>query len=220
MSDVWLIRHGQAGDVMGDYDRLSELGFEQSRLAGHRWQHLGPIQAVVSGDMRRHRETEETFRAAFGDLPPRSIDPGWNEFDHQVVVRKALAAGMAPDPAGGRAAFFRFFLDAMGRWGGGQHDEDYPETYTAFTDRVVGGLHSVLDRLDRKESALVFTSGGAISAVCRHVLDLTPDKAFQINLALVNTGVTRIQRRGGLLHLGMLNAHPHLDGHPDALTHS
>lgn len=220
MSDVWLIRHGQAGDVMGDYDRLSDLGFRQSRLAGARWQHLSPIHMVVSGDMRRHRETEETFRAAFGDLPPRSIDPGWNEFDHQVVVRKALAAGMAPDPSGGRAAFFRFFLDAMGRWGDGQHDADYAESYADFTGRVVGGLHRVLDGLGRKESALVFTSGGAISAVCRHILDLAPRKAFQINLALVNTGVTRIQRRGGLLHIGMLNAHPHLDAHPDALTHS
>ena len=66
MSDVWLIRHGQAGEVMGDYDRLSDLGFQQSRLAGEQWRHLAPIHAVVSGDMRRHRETEETFRAAFG----------------------------------------------------------------------------------------------------------------------------------------------------------
>ena len=48
MSDVWLIRHGQAGDVMGDYDRLSELGFAQSRLAGQRWRHLGPIHTRAS----------------------------------------------------------------------------------------------------------------------------------------------------------------------------
>lgn len=220
MSDVWLIRHGQAGEVMGDYDRLSALGFEQAALAGARWRHLGPVHQVVSGAMRRHKETEASFREAFGDLPAATIDPAWNEFDHQVVIRAAFAAGLQPDPQGGRKAFYRFFLDAMGRWGDGQHDADYPESYAAFSERVVGGLHRVFDQLDRKETALVFTSGGCISAICRHLLDLSPRKAFQINLALVNTGVTRVKRRGGILNLGMLNAHPHFDDKPAALTYS
>jgi broad specificity phosphatase PhoE len=220
MADIWLIRHGQAGEVMGDYDKLSERGKAQARLAGERWRHLAPPALVVSGAMRRHRETAACFGETWGDLPVPTIDPAWNEFDHQVVVRAALAAGMQPDTTQGRAGFFRFFLDAMGRWSDGAHDVDYPESYAAFCARVNGGLDRVAAGLEPGQSALVFTSGGAISAVCRHLLELSPRRAFRINLALVNTGFTRLRVGAGVTSLATLNAHPHFDHAPELLTHS
>ena len=220
MGDLWLIRHGQAGEMMGEYDLLSERGWEQSRVAGAAWRHIAPIHHCIHGAMRRHRETATGFAEGFGGLPDAVEDAAWNEFDHQSVIKAALAGGLTPDREAGRAGFFRFFLDAMGRWASGAHDGDYPESYVAFQDRVVGGLERASARLGKGESAVVFTSGGAISAVCRHLLDLTPEKAFTINLSLVNTGVTRVRIGGGWTTLASLNVHAHFDARPGLLTHS
>ena len=220
MADIWLIRHGQAGEVMGDYDKLSELGFAQARAAGARWRHLGAVTHVVSGAMRRHKETAAAFAETFGEMPAPVIDPRWNEFDHQAVIRAALAAGLEPARGGGKAGFFSFFLAAMGRWADGAHDGDYPESYAAFCGRVTAGLTQIADGLAKGEQAVVFTSGGAISAVCRHLLGLDPQRAFRINLVLVNTGVTRVRKGAGQLALATLNAHPHFDDQPELLSMS
>lgn len=220
MGDIWLIRHGQAGEMMGEYDLLSERGWEQSRVAGAAWRHIAPVQHCIHGAMRRHRETATGFAEGFGPLPDAVEDARWNEFDHQSVIRAALAGGLEPDRGAGRAGFFRFFLDAMGRWASGEHDRDYPESYAAFQSRVVAGLDAAISRLGKGESAAVFTSGGTISAVCRHLLDLSPSKAFTLNLSLVNTGVTRLRVGGGWTTLASLNVHAHLDAHPELLTHS
>ncbi len=82
MGVVIMVRHGQASFGSDDYDVLSETGWEQGRLVG-RWlaeRGLSPT-AVVSGGMRRHRETAEA--AGWADVV---VDPGWDEFDHLSVV--------------------------------------------------------------------------------------------------------------------------------------
>lgn len=218
MSDLWLIRHGQAGEVMGDYDRLSPRGFQQSAAAGQAWRHIAPLHQAWRGAMRRHAETAATFAENFGPMPIPTEDAGWNEFDHQSVVRAALATGMRPPQGGGRAAFFAFFLDAMGRWASGDHDADYAESYDAFQARVDAALDRAVAQLGSGESAVVFTSGGVISAICRRLLHLAPREAFRINTILANSGVTRLRVGPGLLSLATLNAHPHLDADPALFT--
>jgi len=217
MADVWLVRHGQAGDVMGDYDRLSELGWAQSRRAGEGWRHLGSVDHVVHGAMRRHRETAEGFAEGFGALPTAEEDADFDEFDHQAVIKAYVAAHGAPD-ASDRAAFFRFFGAAMGRWAEGGHDGDYPESYAAFQQRVERGLARVIHRLDAGQAAVVFTSGGVISAVARHLLGLQPMASFRLNTVLLNTGVTRVRAGGGRVSLVSLNESSHLHGQPDLVT--
>lgn len=218
MADIWLIRHGQAGDVMGDYDRLSDLGREQSRMAGEAWRHLAPIQHAVMGGMRRHALTAESFAEGFGPLPPPTVDEGFNEFDHQVVVRAALAAGLIPPSSGGKAAFFEFFGAAMGRWADGHHDDDYAEPYAVFQSRVLAGFERLQSRVQRGETALVFTSGGSISAVVRGLLGLEPAMAFRLNTVMVNTSFTRIQVGAGRASLVSFNNHGHLHATPELVT--
>jgi broad specificity phosphatase PhoE len=218
MADLWLVRHGQAGEVMGDYDRLSDKGWAQSRHAGSAWRQLAPVHHVIIGGMRRHRETAEGFGETFGLLPAPVVDEGWNEFDHQAVVRAALAAGLSPGESPGRAGFFAFFEAAMGRWASGAHDDDYPEAYAAFQSRVVAALQRSTRTLERGQTGVVFTSGGAISAVCRHLWQLEPHAAFRINQILGNGGFTRIRVGAGRTSLVSLNVLTHFDDAPDLLT--
>jgi len=219
MADLWLVRHGQAGDLLGDYDRLSERGWEQARRAGERWGELAPVQQVVSGAMRRHRETAEGFAEAFGEVPPMVIDPDWNEFDHQAVI-KAWIRAHGPPPEPGRRAFFTLFGHAMGRWASGDHDGDYPESWEAFEQRVDAALSRAVEALPSGSTGLVFTSGGVVSAVVRSLLGLDARKSFELNTVLMNTGFTRLRVSGGRRTLVSLNEVSHLRDRPDLITHA
>ena len=210
MPTIWLLRHGKAGDLMGDYDQLSELGHDQATRAGEAFRHLAPIRRLMAGEMVRQRKTAQAFAAAFGDTPPLEIDGRWDEFDHKSVIWAALQAGLRPPETPDRAVFSSFFGDAMTRWASGDHDADYAEPYTAFQARVRGALHDLSGSLDSGDTALVATSGGVISTVCRELLGLAPMAAFQLNTVLVNGGMTRILVGRDRLSLSSLNIDTHL----------
>src|SRR5215831_7620657 len=98
-----LIRHAQASWGSADYDCLSALGVTQAQTLGS-WLAAEPGMTythVVRGSLRRHAHTLELIEAAFGAagraLPVVRVDPDWNEFDHESVLR-AYAAAHAGDP--------------------------------------------------------------------------------------------------------------------------
>ena len=102
MSALYLIRHGQAG-TRDDYDRLSTLGHEQTRLLGSYFasQRI-PFARLVSGALKRQQETAantiEELRAAGANCPQLSVDPAWNEFDLDDVYRQIAPQIAAVDP--------------------------------------------------------------------------------------------------------------------------
>jgi broad specificity phosphatase PhoE len=219
MPVIYLIRHGQASFGAENYDALSEMGWQQSRVLGRHLvdQDLGAPR-VVCGAMRRHRETAE---AALEELAlPRewSIDPGFNEYDHQRLLhvhwpesqdRAALNRWMA-EQAHPRRAFQARFEDALRRWQ--RNQDDYHETWPAFRERVLASLYSLANGLERGDNALVFSSGGAISVAIQHLLELDEEALITFNRGLVNTSVTRLLVNAGNLRLATLNEHLHLSG--------
>ena len=61
MGEITLVRHGQANSAAtteAEYDRLSDLGHEQAAWLGA-WmrEHDRPYDVVLSGTLRRQRET-------------------------------------------------------------------------------------------------------------------------------------------------------------------
>ncbi|HAD08992.1 MAG TPA: histidine phosphatase, partial [Porticoccaceae bacterium] len=58
MSEIYFVRHGQASLGAKNYDKLSDLGWQQARWLGEHFrdQDLN-FDRIVVGDMRRHRET-------------------------------------------------------------------------------------------------------------------------------------------------------------------
>jgi broad specificity phosphatase PhoE len=217
---VVLLRHGQASFGSVDYDVLSDVGRRQAaRLGAALRNRYARVEAVVSGTMRRQRDTAAACLAAMGLEPPRAEDPAWNEFDHEDVLRayeprfadhaelhRALEAH--PSPAD---AFERAFLAAVARWTGGAHDADYRESWPAFLARVDAALERLASGTDG--TVLVFTSGGPISAACRSPLGATTATdvlahAFRI----ANASVTALERGPRGLALGAFNDHAHLAG--------
>ena len=78
MGVVLLVRHGQASFGAENYDALSPLGFEQSRMLGEALGARGiGADLIVHGTMRRHRETAETCAAAAGWSATASVTSWW-----------------------------------------------------------------------------------------------------------------------------------------------
>ncbi len=221
MGAVYLVRHGQASFGKPDYDRLSETGFEQARVLGAALRgRLEGASAAYAGTMRRHAETAETCIRAAGLSLPIERHSGFDEFDHEEVIvryaryesKLALVADMAK-ALKSRKAFQELYLRAVDRWVSGEHDEEYAESWPDFCARSVRALDDVIARIGPSKAAVVFTSGGPITAICKHVLDLPDAQTFRLNATLANCGITKvIYGSGGKKHLSTFNEHAHFEG--------
>jgi broad specificity phosphatase PhoE len=93
MAVIYLIRHGQASWGNRDYDHLSELGIQQSKVLGATLrQRMEQPDMVISGTMRRHRQTAEHTLRAMGLEPQWVEDSRWNEYDHEQLLRRVQPA--------------------------------------------------------------------------------------------------------------------------------
>jgi broad specificity phosphatase PhoE len=220
MGEIYLIRHGQASFGLGDYDNLSEEGVEQSRALGSALKaRVGRVDAVVCGSMRRHLQTAERCLLEMGLKADPSFDPGWNEYDHEEIIRvyepryrdKAALVGDLARSENPVRAFGSMFVKAMARWVESGNDGGYTEPWPVFCARVESALQRLSDSRGR---TFVFTSGGPISVVCRKIFGLSDVKTMKLNGNLSNTGITRLITAGGKFHLTTLNEHCHLPETP------
>lgn len=229
MGAIYLLRHGQASFGTNNYDQLSAVGHQQARVLGRALKARGiQPEVVISGTMQRHQETAAGALEELGLSLAPQMHAGVNEFDHENVIevaepryvdKLAMMSDMAAtgDP---RRVFQKFFQDAVSRWVGGNHDDEYAEPWSVFKLRVVSALEDLVKATPPKGSTLVFTSGGTISVICAHLLGLNDSQAFTINWTLANTGVTRIQAGREGLHLIAINEHAHLETvQPSLLTY-
>ena len=94
MPTVLLVRHGQASYGTDDYDVLSELGHRQSAALADALTARGVTPSlVVAGSLRRQRETAAPILAAAGGIE-LGIDPAWNEYDSDDVLRNHSDSGV------------------------------------------------------------------------------------------------------------------------------
>jgi broad specificity phosphatase PhoE len=223
-SRVVLVRHGQASFGAADYDVLSETGRRQAGAVGAALrERLGPVREVVTGTMRRQRETAAVCLEAMGLAARWEEDAAWNEFDHEEILRaweprwadpaefQRDFSGVAP-----AASFERAFLAAVARWTGGAHDTDYRETWPGFLARVDGALARL--PCAPGGTILVFTSGGPISAACRAHLEAGDASAVLARaFRIANASVTTLEAGPDGLTLRAFNDHSHLARPDEAL---
>jgi broad specificity phosphatase PhoE len=236
MGQILLVRHGQASFGAADYDNLSEIGREQSRLLGEWFERCGQrVDQVWMGSLRRHRQTAAACLAAMnGDVPASGqwcVDAGLDEFDHKEVMARfqpeqpdvassAGATGKLPDP---KREFQEMFALATAHWMAAAHDAQYREPWPAFHKRCTDAIGRLAAVAPVSGNILVFTSGGTIAAICRHLLGLSDEQTARVNWTLVNSGITRVlyQRPSSRMTLTTLNSYPHLEctGRRELVTH-
>lgn len=214
MPAVFLLRHGQASFGAADYDQLSELGVEQSGLLGHALKGAGiaPVD-VVCGRMRRHTQTASACLGTMGLPREWHEEEAFDEFDHMDVIAayepklgtmEALVRHLSHDPEP-RRAFQALFDRALMHWVRGEGV--YKESWNVFQRRVLNGVDRVAGAMGRGQCALIFTSGGAISAIAQALLEFSAERVSVFNAMLVNAGITRIVSGESGLRLASLNEH-------------
>lgn len=221
MGVVYLIRHGQASFGKANYDQLSATGVAQSQRLGEALKaRLATVDAVYCGTLQRHRDTAHHTLVAMGRKLAVQERPELNEFDHDEVMirhtpRYASRALMMAELAltlEPRKAFQRFFQQAIQRWVSGAHDAEYSESWPAFQRRSRQAVRDVVAELGGSKTALIFTSGGPITAICQELLHVDDAHAFDLNWVLVNAGVTKLIYGERGLHLSVFNDHSHVEG--------
>lgn len=219
MSEFYLVRHGQASFGAKNYDKLSELGHQQSRWLGEYFtaRNISFSQAFM-GDMIRHKETTQGISDGLSQPPVVTIDTGFNEFNFQNIGSSYLSLNPQsrlpdnPKPAD----FYRLLKLAMYAW-----SEDLlpkstlEESWLDFKNRVQGALHSVCQQQSDKP-ILIVSSGGAISMLMSLVLGLDAKQVIELNMQVRNTSISHFYFNKSSTRLASFNNVPHLDT-PDRL---
>lgn len=204
MGELTLIRHGQANtgaQTEEDYDRLSDLGHAQAaRLGDWMRTHEDPYDLVLSGTMRRHRETA----AGMGYTPER-FDERLNEMQYFALVRD-MQANHDVAPPKGPDDFATHMPQTLAAWE--QATIDGSEPFATFESRIQAALAEAAKPGKR---VLCVTSGGVISMVMRGALGLSTDQMAHVLLPIYNSSIHRFRIRPEGTFLMAFNAIPHLD---------
>ncbi|MGX5913845.1 histidine phosphatase family protein [Aliidiomarina sp. Khilg15.8] len=219
MAVLYFMRHGQASFGASDYDNLSALGQQQAAYSGRFLREQGVVpNRVISGSMRRQRDTLNTLIESLGTALVPEVDARWNEFDHSDVIdayapvygstlREALAQNDEREKT-----FQRYFVGAMTRWVESQHNDDYNESWASFQARVHDQFDALCGDLQLGERVLIVTSGGPISLILQKLLNLDAQTALHLNWRLVNTGITKVAVSSRGAELVSMNEHLHFSG--------
>jgi len=224
MGTLYLVRHGQASFGADDYDNLSALGHRQSRRLGEYWRERGmQFDAVITGTLKRHRQTWEGIAEGLGLAPDEVLPwPGLNEYDSE-----ALIATISPDKLQKADTpemyrhHFRLLRDALSGWMQGKSEPAGMPSYLDF----LGGVTNALDHVRAKHHGarvLVVSSGGPISTAVGHVLGTSAETTIELNFRIRNTSVTEFAFTPKRHMLVTYNTLPHLDGpaYSDWITYS
>lgn len=207
MTEIVFVRHGQASFGADDYDKLSPLGWEQSRWLGAHLAELGlTFDAVVTGAMRRHRETA----AGVAETPgyPTPIEtPALNEFDfHALLEAWSATNGAGPAPTLQRGDFKHYLPLVLKAWADDEIDGP-PERWADFEARIGYAIEDIR-RFDR---VLVVSSGGPKAAMARAAMRADVLEMAAMVLQIHNASYSRFRAPRSALHLDEFNATPHFD---------
>lgn len=233
MSNVYFIRHGQAG-TRDAYDSLSELGRRQARLLGDYFVAQGvEFAAAYAGGLVRQQQTAAGVAAAYAEaglpFPSLSVETGWDEFDFHHVYRELapllceddeefrreheeVAAEVSASAGDHTADVHRVWrasdTKVMDAWVAGR----YPysgESWEEFIARVAACRLGVTDRRPR-ENVAVFTSAVPTAIWTARALEASDTHIQRLAAVLLNTAYTVLQLRAEATLLLTFNAVPHL----------
>lgn len=200
MTDLFLVRHGQAAFGTDDYDRLTELGKRQAQQLGQHWQQLGwQFDRACSGEMLRQQDTARHSSGA----EDHQLMSGFNEYDSKALF-EVYGADFSRDDLYRSNRHFQQALDNVVRqWIGDSLGNPQLESWQQFSQRVEQGLDRLMAEAEPNDKVVVFTSAGAIARTLMQVLSLETDAFLAINARIFNTSVTHIRYgRTGYAMLG------------------
>jgi broad specificity phosphatase PhoE len=233
LSNIYLVRHGQAG-TREAYDSLSSLGQQQAQLLGEYFltQRLEFIE-VYCGSMERQLQTalevKKVYDRAGVSFPTVTVDDQWNEFDLTDIYRE-LGPKLSEIDGEFRSQYEEMRLEVkqnigvtdakvhrqwrkcdtkiVDAWISGTLSYG-GETWKQFQERVRACLSKV-ERLPPRANVLVSTSATPTGVLTGLALGLSDARVRQLAGVLYNSSYTTLRLRDERLQLFQFNAVPHL----------
>ncbi len=233
MGRLFLVRHGQASALSGDYDQLSTLGREQSRLLASHFDRFEIVpDRVLVGPRRRHAQTHDETLSALHTRDRWPTPEPVQELDEHHAVQLVVHLGptlharedelgtLARAAYGGetgdiKRAMGRLFAHVIPAWVRGELSHPEVEPFQDFKARVSRFIESARAF---EGTTVAFTSGGAISAAVAEAQGLDDERTLDVMWHLLNASITELVVRDRKITLASLNATPHL-AEPRLLTH-
>ena len=210
MPKIIFVRHGQAQFGQANYDKLSDVGYEQSVALGTSLFEQGiTIDHWVRGNMVRHAETlKGILQGMRAQVSHQIVTPALNEYDFKGLLDARFAGGTAP--AGlhtDRKTHFRLLRETLALW---QNDEiaNPPESWATFETRLKRAQQAIFGI--EGGTILVVSSGGAISKIVANALRVSHAKQVDLQLQIKNASMSTFiySRRTGGFFLNAFNETP------------
>ncbi len=241
MSNIYLVRHGQAG-TRDNYDSLSELGYRQASLLGEWFLSQGvEFSCVYSGAMNRQQQTAAAVHKAYtrsgAAFPTVVVDDQWNEFDLTDIYRvigpqlceideqfrlefEEMRREVREYRGVSEAKVHRYWRPCdtkmVEAWIGGRFRYE-GETWEQFRERVAACVLK-LNGVAARANVLISTSATPTGVITGLALGIHDSRIRQLAGVLYNSSFTTLRLRDGQLQLFQLNAVPHLAS-PELRTH-
>ena len=214
MTQLLLIRHGQASFGAANYDRLSETGERQARLVGR---HLAAanqhFDVLICGDMQRQRRTAELAREALPGAPEIATDADFNEYDADAIFQAYVPRVFDEHPELGEArdqlktdrrVFQKVFEKVTRHWlANTPHEHPGCEAWADFRARVQRALERLRSDYPKDSRIGVFSSGGPIAVSIATATDASEAKTIELNWSVYNAAINELRStRDGWRMLG------------------
>lgn len=231
MSNLLLVRHGQARLFTDDYDRLSDLGLSQAEALGRFWlaRDIRPDE-VFAGPLTRQQQTAnrvgEVFVESGESWPMLQEVAGLNEYPAQEITESLVTALRTVDPSLDQLAsaldaskgyadkyrqLHRLLEAVIVRWIRNDYgDVDVPLSWNAFSEGVRATLRDVMSKSSSGSTIALFTSGGPVAISVQTILQAPDIKAAELNWRVYNCSVTRYTFSGERATLDAFNDVSHL----------
>ncbi len=229
MSEIYLVRHGQAAFGARNYDELSALGHRQAELLADYWSVLGlGFDAVYAGELDRQIDSANTALKRLAErgakTPALEILGEFNEFSFQPILKSHTENLRTSEPPvdvdlkaiwSDRRACYGFLEGALHSWVRDELVGAEIEPRREFCERCVAGLQSVIERHGRGARVAVFSSSGAISVILQHVLGIDDTTTVGLELQMYNACVTRLLYNDERVSMASFNTIGHLEAAGD-----
>lgn len=225
MSELIMIRHGQASFGGETYDRLSDRGREQIEAAASFFINAGyKFDFVSFGTLNRQIESADSFVEFFQRkgiiIPYRSTLEGLNEHKSEEIMKGILPLVIKDEPSlsedaskllTDRASFQRLYEKVILRWVLGKYNVPGLQTWDDFKRGVRSALDEIMITAGKGSRVAVFTSGGVIAASVQMALSIPDDKGISLSWNLANASTTTFKFSSRGFSLSSFNCFNYLE---------
>jgi len=215
MTNVFLVRHGQASAGTDNYDRLSDTGIRQAELLGVYWKQSGfHVDAAFNGSLQRQQHTAELALAGIDHARPVETLEALNEYDHHAIDR-LYGEGLVTD--GGNDLRFNQYIEIMARWRDAPATDEV-QSWESFSMQGWNAIQAAVDAHTKNEknrsgkhaNLVFFTSGGVIATVLQQLLSFEFTSTMQSLWQVRNASMTNLLFNKDGVCLVDYNTVPHL----------